>query len=118
MPEDTQYASFDQKAIDEALALTKTSGAESLTAATGAGAAAKIKFPDSGQMSMTAQCITVTVKNSKVCLNVPFAGSICIGVPKWVPNGKAVAACASVCTRFGVPTGVTVTLSIGGQQIL
>ena len=61
-------------------------------------------------------CVSATVQGGQACINTPI-GNECIGVPSWVPNGTAASACLDVCTHFGVPTGVTVTLTALGQQI-
>lgn len=74
---------------------------------------------DDGIMkTAAASCITVTVNNGQVCLNIPIYGSVCLPVPSWVPNGTAASACVSICTKWGIPCGVQVTVSVGGQPII
>jgi hypothetical protein len=62
-------------------------------------------------------CVTLTVNNGKVCLNVPVVGSVCIPVPSFIPSGTAVSACIDVCTKWYVPTGACVTVTALGQQV-
>jgi hypothetical protein len=62
-------------------------------------------------------CVTVTVNNGKVCLNVPVVGSVCIPVPSFIPSGTAVSACIDVCTKWYVPTGACVSVTAFGQQV-
>lgn len=72
-----------------------------------------------GQLKVSAQCVSVTVTNGQVCLNLPLGiGSVCLPVPGWVPNGTAAQACLDICTKWGIPCGVEVTVSVAGQQII
>jgi hypothetical protein len=46
---------------------------------------------------LLADCVSVTVKDQKVCLELPLdLGEKCVEVPDWVPNGEAARACISV----------------------
>ena len=72
-----------------------------------------------GEFSILAQCISVTVANHKVCLNLPLGiGRVCLPLPINIPNGKVAKACLSICTRFGIPTGVKVTVAVGSVTII
>ena len=62
-------------------------------------------------------CVSVTVNNGQVCLNVPIFGSVCIPIPLPLPSGTAAQACIDVCTKFGIPCGVKVTVSVLGQVV-
>ena len=47
-----------------------------------------------GEYSALAECISVTVKDHKVCLDLPLGiGSVCIPIPISVPEGTAAQAC-------------------------
>lgn len=70
-----------------------------------------------GPLSLLAECISVTVEDGKICLKVPVAGSICIPIPVQFPNGTAAQACLHICSKFGIPTGVCVTVTILGSQV-
>lgn len=64
-------------------------------------------------------CISVTVENHSVCLNLPIIDKkICFPIPVSVPNGTAAKACLKICTTIGIPTGVCVTISALGMQIV
>jgi len=74
---------------------------------------------DDGTLQMAAQCISVTVSNHQICLNLPFGlGKKCLPVPGFIPNGTACQACLHICTKWGIPCGVEITVSAGGHQIL
>jgi hypothetical protein len=73
---------------------------------------------DDGHMSTLAECITVTVSNGEACLNLPLGiGKVCLPIPISY-NGKVASACLSICTTWGIPTGVRVTVSVAGVVIL
>jgi len=115
------YHEFDEKAVTEAIAAARESHLES-TGATAEGAAAPeapANLSDSGALEIAAQCITVTVANRKICISLPLGiGRVCLPVPGFVPNGQAAQACISLCTKFGIPTGVRVTVKVGSNTIL
>lgn len=72
-----------------------------------------------GEYSALAECIKVVVKDHKVCLDLPLGiGSVCIPIPISIPEGEAAQACLSICTTWGIPTGVKVTVSVGGITIV
>jgi hypothetical protein len=109
-----EYASFDDEAVSQVLEAARQHYAESDVRA-----ATEIATADSGGLEMRAQCISITSSNHKVCVNLPLGlGSICIPLPFNVPNGTAVRACLSIRTTWGIPTGVCVTLYVGGEQIV
>lgn len=73
---------------------------------------------DDGHLALLAECISVSIKNGKACLNLPLGiGSVCIPVPISY-DGQVAQACLHICTTFGIPTGVKVTISIGGVKIV
>ena len=75
---------------------------------------------DNGHISFAAaECISVTVENGKVCINLPLGiGKVCLPIPSIIPNGTAAKACLDICTTFGIPTGVKVTISALGRVIV
>lgn len=79
--------------------------------------AAAVGFDD-GHVSTLAECISVTINNGKACLNLPLGiGSVCIPVPN-IYNGQVASACLSICTTWGIPTGVRVTVIVAGITIV
>lgn len=111
---DETYAEFSSEAIDQALEVAERY-AESLRAA----ASGQELGLDDGTLLIGAQCVSVTVKNRQICINLPFGiGSRCLPVPSWVPNGTAAQACLDICTKWGIPCGVKVTVSVAGQTIV
>lgn len=72
-----------------------------------------------GPLSIAAQCISVTTANRKICINLPFRiGRRCFTVPVNIPNGTVGKACIAICTTFGIPTGVRVTVVIAGVTVI
>jgi hypothetical protein len=63
-----------------------------------------------------AECVSVTINDGKACLNVPYAGSVCINVPG-VPNGTVAEACIDVCKKWGIPCGAKVYIKVLGLQV-
>ena len=74
---------------------------------------------DDGTLKLSAQCISVSVQNGQVCLNLPLGiGSVCLPIPSGFPNGTAAQACLDICTKWGIPCGVEVTVSIAGIVVV
>jgi hypothetical protein len=71
----------------------------------------------STSFSLLSDCVTVTTQDGNACLNVPYAGDVCISVPNWVPNGTVAEACYKVCKKYGVPCGVKVWINALGQRV-
>ena len=110
-----QYHSFDDKAIASALEAAANHYDHTKLRAQGlAGGLA-----DDGHISLDAACISVTVEDGKICLNLPLGiGKVCLPIPSIFPNGTAAEACLHICTTWGLPTGVKVTVSIAGKVIV
>jgi hypothetical protein len=110
----SNYPSFSSEAINQALEAAQRHSRERMPAATHADMTL-----DDGTLKMSAQCISVTVQNGQVCLNLPFnLGSVCLPIPAIFPNGTAAQACLDICTKWGIPCGVEVTVSIAGHVIV
>jgi hypothetical protein len=72
-----------------------------------------------GELKIAAQCISVTVQNGQICVNLPLGiGSVCLPIPSIFPSGTAAQACIDICTKWGIPCGVELTVSIAGQRIV
>lgn len=110
------HPEFDKQSIEHALDAAQRHARE-LTAQKGA---VTHQSPlEDGALKVSAKCISVTVADGKVCLNLPFGiGNVCLPVPSWVPNGTAAQACLDICTKWGVPCGVEVTVSVAGQRVI
>lgn len=107
-----EFYTFDQKSVDAALEAARTHYSDKLDALAN-------NATENGHLSIAAQCIAVVVKNGKVCLNLPLGlGNYCIPIPTIIPNGTAAQACLSICTHFGIPSGVEVTISVAGNVIV
>ncbi|MEM8994742.1 MAG: hypothetical protein AAGF23_08110 [Acidobacteriota bacterium] len=73
---------------------------------------------DDGKLSIGAGCITVVVENGQICLELPLGfGRFCLPIPPFIPDGTKVQACIDICTKFGIPTGVKLTVSFNGSTI-
>lgn len=60
-------------------------------------------------------CVSVTVQNGQVCVDIPIFGKHCISLPISLPSGTAAQACVSSCGFF--PTGACVTVTALGHQV-
>ncbi|MDQ2892383.1 MAG: hypothetical protein M3R64_04735 [Pseudomonadota bacterium] len=106
---------FDDKSIQSALAAAqahnKTMGLTGVTP--------DMNLMAGGDFAISGGCISVTVENGNVCLNLPLGiGNFCLPIPNIFPNGTAAQACISICTTWGFPTGVKVTVSIAGHVVV
>lgn len=109
------YPEFDSRQIQAALDAAR--GMHDVASLQKAGPEAAV--PDDGHIQIAGGCISVTVSGGKVCLNLPLGiGSVCLPVPAFVPNGTVAQACIHICTTFGIPTGLTLTVSVAGNVIV
>lgn len=109
------YYSFDDEAIQNALDAAKRNHEELLTSTDGAPFDPK----SGGHLFVSAQCVSVTVEDHKICIKLPLGlGKHCIGIPVNIPNGTAGKACLGICTTFGIPTGVKVSVVIAGVTVV
>ncbi|MGJ8617862.1 MAG: hypothetical protein ACSHWS_13560 [Sulfitobacter sp.] len=109
------YHSFDEKKINEALQTVRDHHSDmtldSVSAAT--------DITGNTHMQIAGGCISVTVENGKICLSLPLGiGKICLPIPSSIPNGTAAQACIHICTTFGIPTGVKVTVTVAGVTVV
>lgn len=108
-----QLPSFDEEKIQHAIDAAQRHS-EKLHADSPGGAQLT-----SGELLVAGGCVSVTVNNGQVCVNLPLGiGSVCLPIPAWIPNGTAAQACIQICTKWGIPCGVELTVSVAGQQII
>lgn len=111
---ESDYYSFDEGEVQNALEAARETHSGMQPQGSN-----EISMASVGELSVSAGCISVTVRNNRVCLNLPLGlGKICFRLPASVPNGTAAQACLSVCTIWGFPTGACVSIAIAGSQIL
>jgi hypothetical protein len=103
------YHEFNHSKINESLEAAQSHfDIEALTKAN-----AETNLAEGGCLTLRAECVSVDVEDNKVCLKLPLGiGNSCIPLPISIPNGTAARACLYICTTFGVPTGVKVTVSV------
>src|SRR3954469_1300706 len=118
MVDNSNYHAFDENAVNESIASVQTLGEAHGLAAAGDQSLANLA--ESGEMFLAAQCISVTVKNHQVCLNLPkpISKSICLPIPKFIPDGAKLEACIGICYIWKIPSGVKVTVSFNGKVIV
>lgn len=111
----TDYAAFSEDAVAEAIKL----GSANYQAVAASFSGGNIDSFAMTEASYTAECISVTVTNSQICLALPapISKQFCVSVPSWVPNGTAAEACISICTKLGIPSGAKLTVSALGKVI-
>lgn len=108
----TDYASFDENVVNAALANAQNHFNRLDTTAF-------VASPANASLSLSGGCISVTTQNNSVCVNLPLGlGSHCIPLPINVKDGTAAQACLSLCTTWGIPHGVKVTVSVAGQTVV
>ena len=109
------FHSFDDRAIAAAMEAAASMYDDQALAAK----SREIDPFDDGHISIAAGCISVTVENGKICLNLPLGiGKFCLPIPSIIPNGTAAEACVSLCYTWKIPTGVRVTISVAGKVII
>jgi hypothetical protein len=110
---------FNQDQINQALEAARAYSAE-LQAATEKNLGTPGARLEDGALAVAAaECISVTVQNGKVCVTLPLGiGQVCLPVPSWVPSGTVAKACITICTKWGIPCGVELTISVAGQVII
>lgn len=110
----SNFPGFSRDAVNQALEAAQRHSKERMPATT----SDEMELQD-GALKISAQCISVTVQNNQVCLNLPLGiGSVCLPIPSGFPNGTACQACLDICTKWGIPCGVEVTVSIAGHIIV
>lgn len=116
MDNDQKYHDFDANAIEDVVASVQ-SQPEMTASLQGGGAASLDTMMESTSMYVGAHCISVTVENNRVCLNLPrpISKKICVPVPRFIPNGQKVKACIGVCFKGPFPTGVKATVAYNGN---
>jgi hypothetical protein len=64
-------------------------------------------------------CVDLRSGESEVCLDLPLGlGDVCIPLPFDLPDGKAAQACLYLCTTWGIPTGVTIKVTVAGFTVV
>ena len=108
----TSYQEFSAQSIEQALDTARMHN-EIVGVTTADGSP---NIAGGGEFSVLAECATVTVSGGRVCLNLPLGiGQVCIPIPISFPDGTVAKACLSICSTWGIPTGVQVTVSVAGQ---
>ena len=106
-----KYHSFDEKKVQEAIDTAKNHYNVIDTS--------DINSSQHGALLLAAECISVTVEDNKICISLPIGlGKACLPIPISVPNGTAASACLDICTTWGIPTGVKVTVKVAGVNVV
>jgi hypothetical protein len=106
------YYTFSEEAVQAAVDAAKASFSEFSLQEFNANAA-------SPEISFGAECISVTTSGNQVCFDLPLGfGQHCFTIPVSIPSGSVGQACLSICTIWGIPTGVRVTVTIAGMQVV
>ncbi|MGB0879355.1 MAG: hypothetical protein ACPGTO_02175 [Polaribacter sp.] len=107
--------SFSEEAISHALDAAKATYEGSVLDAKNS----DFKTHRGGCMLVSAECIKVTTQGHRVCINLPLGfGKHCFSLPVSIPSGSIGQACISICTTWGIPTGVKVSIVIGGVTVV
>jgi hypothetical protein len=110
--------SFSDAKVHEALDSAKKFYQQQHTQALQAQTSSTTLAHDDGHLATRAECITLTISNGQVCVNLPLGiGKVCLPVPISY-NGQVASVCLDICTTMGFPTGVKVTVTVAGIQIV
>lgn len=111
----SKFYSFDEEAIQAALDAAKKNHESSNLMSVNS----QFDTSKGGDLQISAQCVKVTVENNKVCVELPLnLGKHCLTIPLSIPNGSVGQACLSICTTWGIPTGVRVSVIIAGITVI
>lgn len=79
---------------------------------------AQISTSQNPNLRTIGDCVDLRSGESEVCLDLPLGlGSVCIPLPFDLPDGVAAQACLYICTTWGIPTGVSVRVTVGGFTV-
>ena len=110
-----EFYKFSEEAVNSAISTARNHYADSELMSL----RSTDSLPDAGELSLLAECITIKVEGNKVCIDLPLGfGKVCLPIPISIPNGEVGKACLSICTTWGIPTGVKVTVKIGGVEVV
>lgn len=109
------YYSFSEEAISNAIEAAKNTHKETQLNAT----KSDFNVHRGGCMLVAAECVKVTTEGHSVCVELPLGfGKHCFNLPVSIPSGSVGQACLSICTTWGVPTGVKVSVVIAGITVV
>ncbi len=109
------YYKFDEKAVSNALDAARTTHEGIQRSAT----ESDFNIMKAGSLLVHAECISVKTEKQKVCLDLPLGlGKHCISIPISFPDGTVAKACLHICTTWGIPTGVKISIEIGGITVI
>ena len=70
------------------------------------------KIKNVGTYNGLKECVSLTVDDGEICLEIPFVGNICIPLPS-VPDGTI----AEACIEFSFPACVKITVTVLGNVV-
>lgn len=107
--------SFSEEAVNNAIDAAREAHADHELNASRAG----FDITHGGCLLVAAECIKITTEGNKVCINLPLGfGKHCFTLPVSIPSGTVGKACLSICTTWGIPTGIKVSIIIAGITVL
>jgi hypothetical protein len=107
--------SFSEEAISNAIDAAKKTYEGSVLDAKNSG----FEASRGGCMLVSAECIKVTTEGHSVCINLRLGfGKHCFSLPVSIPSGSVGQACISICTTWGIPTGVKISVVIAGITVV
>lgn len=62
-------------------------------------------------------CVGASYRNGDVCFDFPVFGNVCVNVPIGIPANANLRVCGDVCTTWGIPTGLKITLYVNDQAL-
>lgn len=118
-PPPPYFYEFDPASVQSTLEVARVAASEQVQVATADVTTLDLTTAQISEVTLQAACIEVAVRNSRVCLSLPLGfGSICLPIPLNIGDGASASACLSIRTVWGFPTGVCVSVSALGNEIV
>lgn len=80
----------------------------------------KSQLDSAGVQALNLQaCVSASYdpKTNKICFNFPIIGQICFPSPINIPIGATLKVCGDVCTSWGFPKGLKITLYLNNNPV-
>lgn len=62
-------------------------------------------------------CVSASYQNGDVCFDFPIFGNICVNIPIGISGNTSLSVCGDVCTTWGIPTGLKITVYADNQAV-
>lgn len=80
----------------------------------------KSQLDSAGVQALNLQaCVSASYDptTNKICFSFPIIGQICFPSPISIPIGATLKVCGDLCTSWGIPTGLKITLYLNNNPV-